>query len=375
MRALVVGAGIGGLAAATALRKAGHEVHVFEQAEQFEEVGAGLALSANALAALAALGLREPAVASGALGRRLLLRTAGGMTLADLRLAPGEESLGIHRAALLEVLHEGAGRENVHLGRRCVSVAQDAAGVTASFADGATRQGDLLIGADGINSVTRMGLFGPSRPRYAGYAGWRAVASLGADLVEPGVFWETWGRGVRFGCVDIGAGRAYWFVSESVPERSEPPQAGPKASFLSRFRTWHDPVARIVAATSEDALSRTLIYDRKPSSRWGEGRISLLGDAAHPMTPNLGQGASQALEDAAVLGRVARDHRDAVDVLRAYERRRVNRANMIARRSAQLGRLGQARNPIACALRTAVLRATPTAAQRAQQKRLLAFEP
>jgi FAD-dependent urate hydroxylase len=373
VKALVIGGGIGGLAAAVALRRAGHEVAVFEQAGRFGAVGAGLAVSGNGVAALGTLALREEAVAGGALAARVRLRASNGTRLADFRLDPGQESLGIHRAVLLEVLRRAAG-EDVYLGKRCTSVSQSASGVTARFADGSELRGDFLIGADGINSVTRTCLFDSDQRRYAGYAGWRAVAEVTPALRSPGAFWETWGRGTRFGCVDISGGRVYWFVSQSQAEDASAPREGSKASFLRRFSEWHEPIVSLIEATPEDALSRTLIYDRRPSNRWGDRRITLLGDAAHAMTPNLGQGASQALEDAAVLGRVAREYADANNMLRAYERRRIRRANMIVRWSRQSGRLAQAHNPIVSALRDRLLRATPASMQKAQQQKLLEFE-
>jgi 2-polyprenyl-6-methoxyphenol hydroxylase-like FAD-dependent oxidoreductase len=375
LRALVIGGGIGGLAAAVALRRAGHEVTVFEQAPEFREVGAGLGVSANALKALDALGLREHASARGAMARRLLLRASSGLVLSDFRLEAGQESLGIHRAALLAILAAAAGEETVELGMRCTGVAQDPFGVTATFADGSSARGDFLIGADGINSVTRASILGASKPRYAGYAGWRAVAPVGPALRSPEVFWETWGRGLRFGCVDIGDGRVYWFVAETAPEAAAaPPTDGTTARLRRLLAGWHEPIDAIVASTTDDAVSRTPIYDRKPTRRWGRGRLTLLGDAAHAMTPNLGQGASQALEDAAVLGRVAQEVTDVVVMLRLYEQRRVKRANTIVRRSRQVGRFGQARNPLVCIARDRLMRVTPNRVQKAQQEKVLAFD-
>ena len=375
MRALVIGGGIGGLAAAVALRRAGHEVTVFEQAPAFREVGAGLAVSANALKALDALGLRERAAARGALARRLLLRTSSGLVLSDFRLEAGQESVGIHRAALLEILAAAAREQTVEFGMRCTGVAQDPLGVTATFADGSSARGDFLIGADGINSVTRASILGASKPRYAGYVGWRAVTPLEAALRTPDVFWETWGRGLRFGCVEIGGGRAYWFVAETVPKPAAAPPSGSATARLRRLVAgWHEPIEAIVASTADDGVSRTAIYDRRPTRRWGRGRVTLLGDAAHAMTPNLGQGASQALEDAAVLGRVAEDASDVPAMLRLYEQRRVKRANTIVRRSRQIGRLGQARNPLVCVARDRLMRVTPIRIQKAEQEKLLAFD-
>ena len=370
LRVLVAGAGIGGLAVAVALRRTGHDVHVVEQAERLAPVGAGLAISANALTALEALGLRKEAVARGALGRQVLLRTAEGRLLARFTLDPGEESLGIHRADLQDCLLGAAGRNSVRLGVRCTGVMQDARSVTVRLADGTEERGDVLVGADGIHSTVRTALFGSERPRYAGYAGWRATAKLAPDLIEPGVFWESWGRGVRIGFVDIGNGRAYWFVSEAVPEGAPEP-ADPKTSFLERFRGWHEPIPRVIEETPGEVLFRTFVYDRKPTRRWGDGRVTLLGDAAHAMTPNLGQGASQALEDAAVLGRTLATHDDPVAALRAYERRRIKRANAVVRLSRQVGLLAQASNPLVCAFRGVVVRALPDRVQKAQQVRLI----
>ena len=133
-------------------------------------------------------------------------------------LEPGAESLGIHRAALLDVLQQSAGEANVRLGATCTSVSQDASGVTANFADGSSERGDFLVAADGIKSTVRDGLFGPSPLRYGGYVGWRAVAEIEPHVIDRGVFWETWGRGIRFGCVEIGGDRVYWFVSETASE-------------------------------------------------------------------------------------------------------------------------------------------------------------
>jgi 2-polyprenyl-6-methoxyphenol hydroxylase-like FAD-dependent oxidoreductase len=372
VKALVIGAGIAGLSAAIALRRAGHDVVVFERAHRLEEIGAGIALSANALNAFEALDLAEAVRAHGAEARRLVLRTWRGDVLTRLELEPGRESVGIHRGRLQNVLLRALSAEDVRLGRRCVAFVQDRTGVTAQFADGAEERGDALVGADGIHSAIRETLFGPERPRYAGYAGWRATAQLEPELFPRGEFWESWGCGVRVGLVDIGQGEVYWFVSETVPERATPPDR-PKTVFLERFRAWHEPIQAAMAATDENRITRTLIYDRTPIRRWGEGRVTLVGDAAHPMTPNLGQGACQAVEDAAVLGWTCEEKPDVVAALRQYEARRLRRANAVAGLSWRTGRFAQAQDVRVCRLRDAIMRLTPTRVQLAQQRRLARF--
>jgi 2-polyprenyl-6-methoxyphenol hydroxylase-like FAD-dependent oxidoreductase len=280
--------------------------------------------------------------------------------------------LGIHRADLQEVLLGAAGCERVRLGAQCTGLAASDQRVTAKLADGSEEEGDLLIGADGIDSVVRGALLGEAAPRYSGYAGWRAVADL--DLPElRGIVSETWGPRDRFGLVPIGAGRLYWFVSESVPHGSRP-HARPKEEFLRRFASWHDPIPRVVEATPEDALSRTFVYDLRPLREWGRGRVTLLGDAAHAMAPNLSQGAAQSLEDAVVLGREL-ERGDGVEAaLRRYEARRRKRANGLIRASRQAGWLAQRKTAAGCAVRDALVRALPEPVGNAQQARLVAAD-
>jgi 2-polyprenyl-6-methoxyphenol hydroxylase-like FAD-dependent oxidoreductase len=156
----------------------------------------------------------------------------------------------------------------------------------------------------------------------------------------PGVaedtFSETWGPGARFGLIPIGGGRLYWFTAEDAPDGAPLPDA-PLEEIRRRFSGWHDPIAAVVDATEEATLSRTFVYDRPPAKRWGEGRVTLLGDAGHPMTPNLGQGAAQALEDAVVLGAELGRGGEPAEALRRYEARR-RRARELDREAVAAGR-------------------------------------
>jgi 2-polyprenyl-6-methoxyphenol hydroxylase-like FAD-dependent oxidoreductase len=285
----------------------------------------------------------------------------------------GVPSAAVHRADLQELLLRRLGRQNVRLGAECSGFEQDDEGVDVLFADGSRERGDLLIGADGLRSTVRAALFGPEEPRYAGYTAWRAVVRPGRSLLPWGSAFESWGRGARFGCARIGGGRVHWFATKNAPEgeRDGLPgsPSGPKASLTELFGGWHHPVPALIAETDEGAIRRDDIYDREPlAASWGRGRVTLLGDAAHPSTPNLGQGACQAIEDAGALSRClgGTGNTTAPDgvasALRRYEDLRRERTAWIVRRSRAIGRIGQMENALLCGLRNAALKAGPAPA-------------
>jgi 2-polyprenyl-6-methoxyphenol hydroxylase-like FAD-dependent oxidoreductase len=364
-RALVIGGGIGGLAAAIALQRIGWQVAVYERAPELREVGAGLSLWANAVRALDKLGiaapiraLRPPAPSGGIYtwrGDPLISQS-----ISELERRVGEISVVVHRAELLAVLQQALNADTTHLDATCVGIRQDELGVVAQFADGTTARGDLLIGADGLRSVVRAQLFGAAAPRYAGYTSWRGIATSDTAQLP---FGEYWGRGARFGIAPLSGGRVYWFATHNVsPGQHGTPQEE-RALLDDIFGSWCAPIPALLAATPDAAILRHDIADRDPLAHWSVGRVTLLGDAAHPMTPNLGQGACQALEDAVALGESLRAHDDIVLALGAYEQRRVARANAIVRQSRRIGQIGQWSNPLACRLREALLRSVAATLQ------------
>jgi 2-polyprenyl-6-methoxyphenol hydroxylase-like FAD-dependent oxidoreductase len=370
MKAVVVGGGIGGLAAAIALTRAGHEAEVVERATALEEVGAGLSLAPNALAALDRLGTGDAVRERGAVARRILIRNRRGDVLSQIDAKGREwEVVGVHRADLQDVLVSAAGRDTLRLGRTCVGFEEGPEGVAAHLSDGSGAEGDVLVGADGLHSAVRAQLKGDEPLRYAGYFGWRAVIDFEHSALTDR-FSESWGPLLRVGLITIGHGRLYWFVSELGAE-DEPLPADANAYFRERLSDWHEPIPAVAAATPPATLTRLPIHDRPPTKEWGRGRVTLLGDAAHPMTPNLGQGAAQALEDAVVLADALRAADDAVAALREYERRRIPRTTTIVRRSWQLGQIAHLRRPVACRIRDAFVKATPQAVQRRQQEAVI----
>jgi 2-polyprenyl-6-methoxyphenol hydroxylase-like FAD-dependent oxidoreductase len=378
-RALIVGGGIGGLTAAIALARSGRPVLVLERAPRLGEIGAGLALGVNAMVALARIGLGDAVRAVGAPIDRAEVRTPDGAVLSEIRLDQlarlrGTPAVGILRADLQAVLLRAFQAGALKLGADCVSVSQDGDGAVVRCADGQQYRGAVVIGADGIHSTVRRVLGDTARVRYAGYTCWRGTATLEGPGVADRCAVETWGRGARFGLVPVGRGRVYWYATTNALEGTD---VGPGIQkFLVRelYGGWHEPIPPAIEATEETAILRHDIVDRPPAPRWSLGRVTLLGDAAHAMTPNLGQGACQAIEDAIVLANCLQRTRDVAVALEAYERARIKRTRAIAHASWRLGRIGQLDGRLACALRDLLVRAMPARLARRRVEWIQAYE-
>jgi 2-polyprenyl-6-methoxyphenol hydroxylase-like FAD-dependent oxidoreductase len=254
----------------------------------------------------------------------------------------------------------------VQTGRECVGCEEEGGVVSAVFADGSRERGDVLIGADGIHSVVHRSLFGNETPRYAGYYAWRGIAHGVSGLLPEGQPLFVIGRGAQAGCFHCGTGRIYWFLTRNGPSHSHAGPGGNRAEVAALIGDWRVPMRQFAEATDENAILRNDIIDRPPRQVWGRGRMTLLGDAAHATTPNLGQGACQALEDAVILAHSLGGVASAEAALRDYEARRRERTNFVIDQSRQLGKLFQLSNPVAVWLRN-VLGRTKWA-QRQSQK-------
>ncbi|MBG6065501.1 FAD-dependent oxidoreductase [Micromonospora ureilytica] len=363
--AVVVGGGIGGLSAALALHRHGWRVTVLERAPELREVGAGLSLMANAVRALDALGL-GPALRRGGHGEapggmrnrhgRWLSRVDASEMIRQL----GTTALGVHRATLHRTLREALPASSLHTNATVehVESGPDHAEVRYQGPDGPhTLTADLVVGADGLRSRVRAQLW-PQHPGpvYAGSTTWRAAIAF-PDPIPAAI---TWGPGAEFGMVPIGDGQLYWYGAVNAPPGGHAPDE--LAAVREHFGGWHDPIPALLAATPPEAVLRNDIhYLAAPLPSYVRGRVALLGDAAHPMTPNLGQGAGQAIEDAVVLGAVCAGGAEGVPAaLAAYDEQRRPRSQSVARASYVAGRLGQQlHNPIAFAMRNIALRLTP----------------
>ncbi|MEU8663534.1 FAD-dependent monooxygenase [Actinoplanes philippinensis] len=346
--AAIIGGGIGGLAAAVALRRIGWRVTVYERAPAFTEVGAGISLWPNALHALDRLGLlggvlsrARKELAGGAKDRRGRWLTR--VTSDELERRFGHPVVVLHRSRLLEVLLDALPAEVLRPGEEVDDVPQ----------------ADLVVAADGLRSTVRARLWPGVRPRYAGHTAWRMVTRP-LDLAEGAVLW---GRGERFGYAPMRGGAVYCFGTATVPEGGTSDDE--HAEVLRRFGTWPDPVPALLDAVAPEAVLRHDLYDLPPLPSFVNGATVLLGDAAHAMTPSLGQGGCQALEDAVVLADCLAEAGDGDGVAAAlarYDARRRPRTQAIVTRSARLNTIGQIGWPPAAVARDVAVRLVPAEA-------------
>lgn len=348
--AVVIGAGIGGLTAAVALRLRGWRVTVCERAESLEPVGAGIAIAPNALTALDALGVgdrvRELSALQGDAGIR---RTDGGWiyrTSAEALVERfGRPTVLLLRAELVRLLVDRLGADAVRTGTAVRRADPGTGRVETTAGD---LDADLVVAADGIGSATRAALFpGHPGPVYTGLTSWRIIAPRPDGPCPMG---ELWGRGLVFGMAALAHGRMYCYATARAPAGATAPDE--RAELARLFAGWPDPIPRLIASASPDRVIRTdLCCLDTPLPAYHRGRIALLGDAAHAMTPHLGQGACQAIEDAMVLAHVVSAGGDPADRLPEYTAARLPRATAIARRSRRIGRLAAWSNPLAVAAR------------------------
>jgi salicylate hydroxylase len=344
LHALVIGAGIGGMAAAIALRRAGLDVSLFEQTIAQREVGAGIQISPNASRLLGRYGLGD-AMARVAVRPSAIVfrRWQDGRVLGREELGESVENqygapyYHFHRADLINLLAEAFGPGNIELGRRLADIEQDDSGVTAYFEDGSSERGDLLIGADGIHSRTRERLFGEEKPRFSGQIAYRGLAPAErvAHLRLPLDVTNWMGPGGHFVHYYVSAGRFLNFIAvseEATWTREQWSDRGSISDALKNYEGWHPQIATILTAVDE--TFKWALFDRNPLPERSRGRVALLGDASHPMLPFMAQGAAQAIEDGATLAACLKNTAfDVPAAFQAYVALRRPRATTLQERS------------------------------------------
>lgn len=335
LKVVVIGAGIGGLTVGIALRQAGFQVEIYDKVRSLRPAGAGISLWSNGVKVLNRLGMGAQIAQIGGRMDHMQYRTQSGEILNDIPLQPLIESVGqrpypVARTDLQQILLDAYGDE-IHLGTRCMSVEEDAQGVTALFEDGTQAQGDLLIAADGIHSGLREYVLGETyQPQYRGYVNWNGLVPASDTLAPPNTWVIYVGNHQRASLMPVAGDRLYFFFDVPLPPgtTAEPEQY--RAELSQYFAGWAEPVQSLIAQLEPEKVARLEIRDVGPIDRLVRGRIALLGDSAHATCPDLGQGGCQAMEDGLMLTQYLQTTNLGVeDALKRYEADRKKRTSAI----------------------------------------------
>ena len=340
MNITIIGAGMAGLTTGIALKKFGHQVTIYEQTEKILPVGAAISLWSNGVKCLNYLGLTDQVSKLG--GQMDNLAYVDGLTgdvMTQFSLYPLIEEVGqrpypVSRAELQNMLMDEFGHDNIHLGKKMLSMQQNDHDVTVCFADGTEITTDLLVGADGTHSITRAYVLGEYvERRYAGYVNWNGLVDISADLA-PADQWTTFvGEGKRASLMPVAHNRFYFFFDVPLEAGLENNRSEYKKLLKSYFDGWCSQVQNLIDSIDEQKTNRVEIHDIEPFADFYKGRVVIVGDAAHSTTPDIGQGGCQAMEDAIYLARALQINTLGVeDALKRYQNKRNERtAEMVLR--------------------------------------------
>jgi 2-polyprenyl-6-methoxyphenol hydroxylase-like FAD-dependent oxidoreductase len=358
---VIVGAGIGGLTAALSLARSGGRPIVCERAPELDDIGGGITIRTNASRVLNSLGIFDRIQDLTARISSASLYNREGRLLRRWQLpTSGADTITIRRTDLQRVLVEQLLRypHRLQLGFSFDRFEQTPEQVTAYFANGESIAADALIGCDGLNSQVRKQIVGREPPSYRGYVQWRFISDCRHPVVGPHEKMEWWGNGLRFGASPLGRGMA-WYVSVNSPRPDWRGGDRVKDYLLGLFADWANPIGEMISEVVPEKLVWTSIYDRHWVYRWGEGRVTLLGDAAHPFTPDLGLGGALAIEDAEELHRRLHDDDNVMAALRTYEDMRCEKARVVGVKSRFTGHMAQWANPVMTTARNTLVARCP----------------
>jgi 2-polyprenyl-6-methoxyphenol hydroxylase-like FAD-dependent oxidoreductase len=364
MKILTIGGGIGGLTTTLALQRQGFDAHVYESAAEVQPVGKGIWVPTNAMLVLERFGLSDAVVRSGLPLERIEVYDKQDGLLLRLNLHPVQvkyrhTTISIHRAALHRVLRDHVQPGTLHLGKRCTGLTQAPDGITVQFQDGTQVAGDVLVGADGIHSVIRQALFPDVALRYSGQTCYRGIATMELPASLARTCWEVWGGESRLGFSALGPRQVYWFAPLTAPVGGAEWEESLSEQLAERYAGFPPPIPAIIAHTPVDEIIRTDVYDFPPLTRWWHGRVILLGDAAHAMTPNLGQGGAQAIEDAFLLAHKLSRGGSLSEAFREYERVRMPRVRRMVHTAWRYGQIAHLRNRWVQRLRNVAMQSVP----------------
>ncbi len=352
----IIGGGIAGLSAAIACQAVDRDAHVFEAAPAFQPLGTSLSLWPNAMACLAEWGLDANVSKDGAPIKSVAWRKTDGSAYLDVEMhdhyqAAGHQGYCVRRSDLHRRLAAAIPNDRLSTDHHLSKFDDDGNGVTLHFSNGNTVRANHVIAADGVWSRLRAGLLNDGTPQPAGYGAWLGLSSAPALAKAPFEGTEYFGHNGRMGVFETGQNTRYWFFIHNAVGASEAATLTDPSEVLALIQDWPAQFQKLVAATPNGTVSKVGFFDRPVARRWGKGCITIIGDAIHPMLPNLGQGACQAIEDAHALGNALKTGKSGPDITRWIEAKRYKRVRKMQKTSRQVGQLAQTENAVTRAVR------------------------
>lgn len=363
MKVAIIGGGIGGMAAAIGLHKIGVKAHIYEQAPAFKPLGAGIGIGSNAMLALNHLGAGADVARKGMLLHELQflnnkLELLNRIDFRMLKAKFGEENIAIERSALHESLFQSLDKNSIHFGKKVTCYSQDTVSVQLTFNNNDEKRFDYVIAADGIHSFIRQSLVPQSTPRFAGYTCWRGTTKNTGD-VPLHISSEAWSPKGRFGWASLNDDEVYWFACINSRANDDYYASIGKEGVAKLFSHFPDPVERLIKEVHETSFLHHDIFDIEPLSSFHYGRTLLLGDAAHATTPNMGQGAGQAIEDAYELMEAMKEESTIREALLQYDNRRIEKTRKVIQLSRSIGNAAQWDHPLLISFRNNIFPLIP----------------
>lgn len=367
----IIGAGIGGLTTAIALKQKGIKFQLFEEAKEIKSVGAGIIIANNAMQVYEKLGLRDIIEENGnpITTMNITETTLNPISRIDLKYFEEKhkvKNIAIHRGVLQQILLDELGSDKVHLNHELVSVSENEKGYTLNFKNADYQQSSLLIGADGLNSVVRKALFPNTTIRNAKQVCWRGVTDFKLPIAYRNELNEAWGKEERFGFVQIAKNKVYWYALKSFKKNMNDFSIENIEAYFSEYKPI---ISDIIIATPKKHINTAEILDLKPTDVWCTNNVCLIGDAAHATTPNMGQGACQAIEDAYVLAECLCKYEPNV-AFKEFQKLRLPKAHQVVKASWMMGKMAHISNPVLIEIRNRVMRMIPSSVNRKQSERI-----
>jgi len=367
----IIGAGIGGLSTAIALEQKGIKTRIFEQAEQIKPVGAGIILANNAMQVYDKLGLREEIEENGNHISSMHITKPNLKPLSNIDLSYFEKqnsikTIAIHRGKLQQILLDRLGTTKVELNYKLISIENSTHDYILKFENGNEIRSSIVIGADGLNSRVRRSILPDNKIRNANQICWRGITDYKLPICYRNELNESWGENERFGFVQVAANKVYWYALKSFKESDKEFSLNDIDQYFSNYNSI---ITDIIRSTKKGHINTTEISDLKPTYTWFKGNVCLMGDAAHATTPNMGQGACQAIEDAYVLSECI-DKYDVVTAFAEFQKLRLPKAHDVVKASWIIGKIAHLRNPFFISLRNQILRMTPPSVNRKHNERI-----